>query len=151
MLENIKLFATDNNRLSYEDSEDYIEPYVSLVEGDNNIYYNKSSRGGDPSEKTFDFACSIIEDNTKFILGNYDKGKINIDCATIDYNYEIIVASTDGRFVETQDMSVNVLKDIIARNVGKVEQNPINTIPVSGLNIGDEIPNFEKYTKCLWK
>ena len=41
MLENIKLFATDNNRLSYEDSGNYVEPYVSLVEGDNSVHYNK--------------------------------------------------------------------------------------------------------------
>jgi hypothetical protein len=41
MLENIKLFATDNDRLSYEDSENYLEPYVSYVDGNNSVYYNK--------------------------------------------------------------------------------------------------------------
>ena len=37
----LKLFETDNERVEYENSENYIEPYVSYVEGDNSIYYNK--------------------------------------------------------------------------------------------------------------
>jgi len=41
MMKYLKKFATDNNRLSYEDSEDYIEPYVSLVEENNSVHYNK--------------------------------------------------------------------------------------------------------------
>ena len=37
----LKLFETDSERVEYEDSNDYIEPYVSYVEGDNTVHYNK--------------------------------------------------------------------------------------------------------------
>ena len=37
----LKLFETDNDRLTYEEGESYIEPYVSYVEGDNSVHYNK--------------------------------------------------------------------------------------------------------------
>ncbi len=37
----LKLFSTDNDRVTYEGSNDYIEPYVSYVEGDNTVHYNK--------------------------------------------------------------------------------------------------------------
>ena len=37
----LKLFSTDAERLTYEDGETYIEPYVSYVEGDNSVHYNK--------------------------------------------------------------------------------------------------------------
>ena len=37
----LKLFSTDNDRVTYEGGNDYIEPYVSYVEGDNTVHYNK--------------------------------------------------------------------------------------------------------------
>ena len=37
----LKLFETDSARTEYEDSENYLEPYVSYVEGDNSVHYNK--------------------------------------------------------------------------------------------------------------
>ena len=37
----LKLFSTDNDRVTYEGGNDYIEPYVSYVEGDNSVHYNK--------------------------------------------------------------------------------------------------------------
>ena len=37
----LKLFETDSERVGYEDSESYLEPYVSYVEGDNSVHYNK--------------------------------------------------------------------------------------------------------------
>lgn len=37
-------FNTNTNRLSYEDGNDYIEPYVSKVTEDVSVHYNKSSR-----------------------------------------------------------------------------------------------------------
>ncbi len=37
----LKLFSTDAERLTYEDGETYIEPYVSYVEGYNTVHYNK--------------------------------------------------------------------------------------------------------------
>lgn len=37
----LKLFETDSERVGYEDSENYLEPYVSYVEGDNTVHYNK--------------------------------------------------------------------------------------------------------------
>lgn len=37
----LKLFETENDRTSYENGESYIEPYVSYVEGDNSVHYNK--------------------------------------------------------------------------------------------------------------
>lgn len=37
----IKLFETDSERITYEGSNDYIEPYVSYVDGDNTVHYNK--------------------------------------------------------------------------------------------------------------
>ena len=37
----IKLFDIDSDRVSYEDSENYIEPYVSYVEEDYSVHYNK--------------------------------------------------------------------------------------------------------------
>ena len=37
----LKKFETDSVRVEYEDSERYIEPYVSYVEGDNTVHYNK--------------------------------------------------------------------------------------------------------------
>ena len=37
----LKLFETDPERITYEGSNDYIEPYVSYVEGDNTVHYNK--------------------------------------------------------------------------------------------------------------
>ena len=37
----LKKFSTDSERVEYEDSNDYIEPYVSYVEGDNTVHYNK--------------------------------------------------------------------------------------------------------------
>ena len=41
MLENIKLFATDTDRSTYEEGDNYIEPYVSLVDGVDNVNYDK--------------------------------------------------------------------------------------------------------------
>ena len=37
----LKKFETDSVRVEYEDSENYIEPYVSLVEENNSVHYNK--------------------------------------------------------------------------------------------------------------
>ncbi len=37
----LKKFETDSARVEYEGSENYIEPYVSYVEGDNSVHYNK--------------------------------------------------------------------------------------------------------------
>ena len=37
----LKLFDTDTERVSYEEGENYIEPYVSYVDGDNSVHYNK--------------------------------------------------------------------------------------------------------------
>lgn len=37
----LKKFSTDPERVEYEGSENYLEPYVSLVEGDNSVHYNK--------------------------------------------------------------------------------------------------------------
>ena len=37
----IKKFSTDSDRVEYEGSNDYLEPYVSYVEGDNTVHYNK--------------------------------------------------------------------------------------------------------------
>ena len=37
----LKKFSTDPARVEYEGSNDYIEPYVSYVEGDNTVHYNK--------------------------------------------------------------------------------------------------------------
>ena len=37
----LKKFSTDSARVEYEDSENYLEPYVSYVEGDNTVHYNK--------------------------------------------------------------------------------------------------------------
>ena len=37
----LKLFETDSERVEYEGGGNYIEPYVSYVEGDNSVHYNK--------------------------------------------------------------------------------------------------------------
>ncbi len=37
----LKKFSTDSARVEYEGSENYIEPYVSYVEVDNTVHYNK--------------------------------------------------------------------------------------------------------------
>jgi hypothetical protein len=37
----LKLFETDSERVEYEYSENYLEPYASYVEGDNTVHYNK--------------------------------------------------------------------------------------------------------------
>ena len=37
----IKKFSTDSDRVEYEGSNDYLEPYVSYVDGDNTVHYNK--------------------------------------------------------------------------------------------------------------
>lgn len=37
----IKKFSTDSARVEYEGSNDYIEPYVSLVDGESSVHYNK--------------------------------------------------------------------------------------------------------------
>ena len=36
----LHLFETDNDRITYEDGDDYIEPYASLVEEGNGVHYN---------------------------------------------------------------------------------------------------------------
>ena len=36
----LKLFETENDRNTYENSESYIEPYVSYVDG-GDVHYNK--------------------------------------------------------------------------------------------------------------
>jgi hypothetical protein len=41
MLKNIKLFSTDSDRTTYENSASYETPYVSKVIADNSIHYNK--------------------------------------------------------------------------------------------------------------
>ena len=38
----LKKFSTDSARVEYEGSENYLEPYVSYVEGDNSVHYNKA-------------------------------------------------------------------------------------------------------------
>ncbi len=37
----LKKFSNDSARVEYEGSENYLEPYVSYVEGDNTVHYNK--------------------------------------------------------------------------------------------------------------
>ena len=44
MLKNIKLFSTDNDRTTYENSASYETPYVSKVAADNSVHYNKQIR-----------------------------------------------------------------------------------------------------------
>ena len=40
MLENIKLFATNTDRSTYEEGDNYTEPYVSLVDNGGDLSYN---------------------------------------------------------------------------------------------------------------
>lgn len=40
-MKNIKLFNIDSERTRYEDGLNYLEPYVSYVEEDNTVHYNK--------------------------------------------------------------------------------------------------------------
>lgn len=79
MLENIKLFATDNNRSTYEEGDNYTEPYVSLIDGDNSVFYNKSNRGDDTPVQTLGF--------------KFDAGAYGLKIAgTYGYNGNFIVA-----------------------------------------------------------
>lgn len=40
MTEYLHLFETNSARTSYEDGNDYVEPYVSYVEENDSTYYN---------------------------------------------------------------------------------------------------------------
>ncbi len=40
-MEHLKHFQTNTIRTEYENSEDYNEPYVSYVEEDSSVHYNK--------------------------------------------------------------------------------------------------------------
>ena len=139
MLENIKLFATSTDRSTYEDSENYIEPYVSLVEGDNSVHYNK---GGDtPSTKTqwkyvngSYFMAGIINDNIAQCYGPYE------GAATLFRNG----GESDGT-VQMDDTIKGDIKQAIQktwkRNVDDVVW--IKT-PVSW---GQKLPDWESYEK----
>ena len=51
-----KLFSTDAERIAYEDGETYLEPYVSCVEGNNEVHYNKPP-----------FFCKLILNNSETV------------------------------------------------------------------------------------
>ena len=119
MLENIKLFATDNDRSTYEDSENYIEPYVSLVEGDNSVHYNKA----------------VIE--TKLVV-YYDIQDISAP-TTIFTNYDNSVKSieVDGELLDSVVTTYQF--DSIGEHMIKYEFNDPTTV-------GNSAPLFYNLT-----
>ena len=76
----LKKFETDSDRVEYEGSENYLEPYVSYVEGDNTVHYNK------PKETrvvaTFNVTSASEPTKIGYNVSNVDK--IEIDGVLLD-------------------------------------------------------------------
>ena len=76
----LKLFETDSDRVGYEDGENYLEPYVSYVERDNTVHYNK------PKETrvvaVFNVTSTTNETKIGYNVSNVDK--IEIDGVLLD-------------------------------------------------------------------
>lgn len=106
----LKKFNTDSERVGYEDSENYLEPYVSYVEGDNSVHYNK------------------VE--TKLIV-YYDIQDISAP-TTIFTNYESSVKSIDidGKEAISEFSQGNVTYqfDAVGQHIIKFEFNDPTTV-----------------------
>lgn len=84
----LKLFETDSARVEYEGSENYLEPYVSYVEGDNTVHYNKPKE----TRVVATFNVTSTSEPTRLFIGMKSMGfpasaiydKIEIDDAEID-------------------------------------------------------------------
>ncbi len=61
----IKLFETDPARVEYEGSESYLEPYVSYVDGDNTVHYNK------PKETRVVAVFDVTSTSSSTPIGSY--------------------------------------------------------------------------------
>lgn len=76
----LKLFETDNDRLTYEEGETYIEPYVSYVEEDNSVHYNKKPE----TRVVAVFNVTSTENETKIGFNVTNVDKIEIDGVLLD-------------------------------------------------------------------
>ena len=92
----LKKFSTDPDRIEYEGGNDYIEPYVSYVEGDNSVHYNKPETRlivrynvGDASEPTQLYMYMNKQGAPFTILGADMFSKVEID------GTEVAVADLD--------------------------------------------------------
>ena len=106
----LKKFSIDSARVEYEGSENYLEPYVSYVEGDNSVHYNK------------------VE--TKLIV-YYDIQDISAP-TTIFTNYESSVKSIDidGKEAISEFSQGNVTYqfDAVGQHIIKFEFNDPTTV-----------------------
>lgn len=154
MSEYLKLFSTDNDRVTYEGGNDYIEPYVSYVEEDNSVHYNK------PKETrvvaVFNVTSTTNETKIGFNVSNVDKIEIDgvlLDSVVNSYTFDTLGEhtimytlkdSTDLKNVPYMSCP-NLVSIIIPEGVTNIGGSAFNgcsgltsvTMPNSVTNIGD--------------
>ena len=150
----LKKFETDSERVEYEDSENYLEPYVSYVDGDNTVHYNK------PKETrvvaTFNVTSASEPTKIGYNVSNVDKIEIDgvlLDSVVNSYTFDTLGEhtimytlkdSTDLKNVPYMSCP-NLVSITIPEGVTNIGSNAFAycsnltsvTIPDSVTNIGD--------------
>ena len=81
-MKHLKKFSTEADRIAYENSSDYIEPYVSLVGQNSSVHYNRVP----PNYLRF----TALEDNSTLQLKKFDGDEWAelTPTANIEYSYD---------------------------------------------------------------
>ena len=139
----IKLFDIDSDRVSYEDSENYIEPYVSYVDGDNTVHYG----GGDTPEETP--VKVAAESSGQYWIGKYEKlpSSSPIVLMGCDMNTSnLTLVSSTGTVLASGANPINLVEERIKSQMaaaGKsVEEVQVWHIEVTS---GSQIENWDTY------
>ena len=136
----LKNFSTDPERVEYEGSESYIEPYVSYVKGDNTVHYNK------PETR---LVCKFyVEDASEpvMILSDWDdislySAKVEIDDGTVIEGSELSGYGLEHTFDTAGEHTVlYTLLDQTKVSDYMLAECPITSviIPNSVTSIGDD-------------
>ena len=107
----LKKFSTDSDRIEYEGSNNYIEPYVSYVDGDNGVHYNVAISSvvltinlSEPSNENIsiygDFSFAGGQENGD---GLSNVKKIKIDNELIDIENDI----TSGNVIDAYGITID--------------------------------------------
>lgn len=144
----LKLFDTDSERITYENSQNYIEPYVSYVEGDDSVHYNKVETRlvatysvTDASEPILIYSYYDKEDEEEYWIKGVDLfANVEIDGTDVSIE-DLDIAKGLYQFSEGEHTVKFTLKD--ATSIGDfVFYECVNltsvTIPNSVISIGEE-------------
>ena len=164
----IKKFSTDSDRVEYEGSESYLEPYVSYVEGDNFVHYNKppeiilvaTFNVADASQPTLLYAFNwtyVDDDDTSWDFINLgadmfskveiDETKISIqDLDTAQGQYQLSTGEHTVKYTLKDPTFIGIEMDIEKAEIKKLGAVFDGCSCLTGMIIPDNVTSIGGYT-----